>query len=249
MRSWFTALILALALAGSAWGAWQLLDRPVTSFVVKGEITIAQRAALERVLSEAGLEGVLSSDLADVSRAVEALSWTRQVSVRRRWPDGFEIGLSQARPIARWGDAAFISTSGEKLVLPDEYPGLPLFHVALATPQAAMEAYRMLEQVASREGLTIRTLEQSAHGEWTVELADGPTVLLGAEGLNERMHRFLLLKRRVLEEAEAPAVYVDARYASGVAVRFEAPAADPADAPEETALIAQHTTQADKNGG
>jgi cell division septal protein FtsQ len=45
-------------------------------------------------------------------------------------------------------------------------------------------------------------------------------VLLGAQQINERMHRFLLVYRRVLSAGDKPAEYVDARYANGVAVRY-----------------------------
>ena len=53
-----------------------------------------------------------------------------------------------------------------------------------------------------------------------MSLVKGPEIVLGAEQLNERMHRFLLLHRRVLNDAGRPVAYIDARYANGLAVRF-----------------------------
>ena len=251
MRSWLITGMIAALLVAAGWGVWRLLDKPVTSFVIKGEITVAQRATLERLLSEAEFPGVLSTRLPRVAELVGSLSWTRQVSVRRAWPSGFEIALNQASPIARWGGSDYISASGEVLVLPDDYPGLPSFDVAVASPQDAMEIYRMLDRVASREGLAIRALTQDPHGEWAVDLRDGLTVFLGGESLNERMHRFLMVKRRVLSEESATALYVDARYASGVAVRYEETDEYYAQAGDDLSHLQRTASNkvADKSGG
>ncbi|MEE4281898.1 MAG: cell division protein FtsQ/DivIB, partial [Pseudomonadales bacterium] len=78
----------------------------------------------------------------------------------------------------------------------------------------------LLDQIAARESLAISRLAQNSQGEWSVELSKGPRVLLGAQQINERMHRFLLVYRRVLSAGDKPAEYVDARYANGVAVRY-----------------------------
>ncbi len=133
------------------------------------------------------------------------------------------VTLHRARPVARWGENEYVSAFGDLLTLPDEYVGLPRFEVAVSSPLRAMEVYRLLDQIAARAGLVISDLAQNQQGEWSLQVLDGPRVLLGGEDLNERMHRFLMLHRRVLNGAENPAVYVDARYAKGVAVRFTQP--------------------------
>ena len=220
MLSRVTTLVFCTLLALSAVGVWDLLDRPVQSFVIDGELTQAQQQKVMQVLSAQEFAGVLSTPLEDVASAVTALSWTRQVSVRRVWPEGFEISLYHEKPVARWGEAEYLSASGRPLQLPDNYMGLPRFSVAVASPQRAMEIYRMLDQIAGRANLSISHLHQDEYAEWLLEFENGPTVMLGGEQLNERMHRFLLVHRRVLAQADEPALYIDARYSSGVAVRY-----------------------------
>jgi cell division protein FtsQ len=95
----------------------------------------------------------------------------------------------------------------------------------------------LLDQIVARENLAISVLQENKQGEWGLQILHGPRVLLGATKLNERMHRFLLVYRRVLRNAERVAEYVDARYANGVAVRF----IEDTDLSEEAMLVAQRS--------
>ena len=88
----------------------------------------------------------------------------------------------------------------------------------------------------------IRELHQNGQGEWRIELSDGPQVLLGAQQLNERMHRFLLVHRRVLKSSAVAAEYVDVRYANGLAVRYKEPVPD---GEAEKPLLVAHNNKTD----
>jgi cell division protein FtsQ len=201
-------------------GVWRVLDRPVRGFVIEGDLTKMERAELQRTLADQPVKGVLSTSLTEIASHVEQLPWTRQINVRRQWPDQLIVTMSIASPVVRWGEDLYLSAYGDLLALPDHYPGLPEFDVAIATPQQAMQVYRLLVQIAAREQLNIARLEQNEQGQWAINLSKGPRVLLGAEQLNERMHHFLLVHRRVLAEDTREVEYVDARYGNGVAVKF-----------------------------
>ena len=88
----------------------------------------------------------------------------------------------------------------------------------------------MLQQFASRQGLRIMELSESAEGEWVVEFANGLALHLGGSEINARMNRFLRAYENVLREKAEIIDYVDARYPSGIAVKFikeqESPVAD-----------------------
>ena len=96
-----------------------------------------------------------------------------------------------------------------------------------AGPREAMEVYRLLSEALVPVGAHITTLSESALGEWEVELsvADGrgPRVVLGRDRLDERMRRFVVVYGRVLRDQLAAVRYADARYANGVAVRWDEP--------------------------
>lgn len=213
---------------------WIMLDSPVRGLVIEGDLSAMERVEVQDALSTKPYQGVLSTNLSDVASRLDHLPWAREISVRRRWPDQIEVTLQRAGPVARWGARQYVSAYGDLLSLPDDYPDLPRFDVALSTPHEAMEVYRLLDQIGSREALKIAALQQNEQGEWGLRVQDGPAVLLGADQLNQRMHRFLLVHRRVLREAQRKAEYVDARYPNGIAVRYT-------DEEAASMLVAQHS--------
>ena len=205
---------------------WRELDNDVEKFIINGDLTPSERASIREVLADAEwaeIGGVLSLNLAAVAGQVRTLPWARDVSVRRSWPDALVVTLHRAQPVARWGNDEYLSVGGSLLTLPDAYVGLPRFDVALAAPEQSMEVYRLLDQLTAGHDLSIAELRQNPLGEWSLQLtADGATfsVRLGSEQLSRRMGRFVNAYNRTLRDDSRALQYVDARYASGLAVRF-----------------------------
>ena len=201
-------------------GIWHVLDRPVDTIVVSGEPTQAERKWVEQALSSLPLGGILSTDLEAIENQLITMGWTRQVTVRRHWPDRLEVRLHKVVPVARWGAQGYLAANGEPMELPDEYYDLPKLSANISTPQQTMEVYRLLQLFASRLDLQIVTLSESSQGEWRVGFTDGMQVFLGARDVNARMRRFLRVYSNALRYQGQAVDYADARYTSGIAVRF-----------------------------
>jgi cell division protein FtsQ len=209
-----TCAVFALA------GIWHVLDRPVDTIVVSGEPTQAEREWVEQALSSLPLGGILSTDLEAIENQLITRGWTRQVTVRRHWPDRLEVRLHKVVPVARWGAQGYLAANGDPMELPDEYYDLPKLSAHISTPQQTMEVYRLLQLFASRLDLQIVTLSESSQGEWRVGFTDGMQVFLGARDVNARMRRFLRVYSNALRYQGQAVDYADARYTSGIAVRF-----------------------------
>ena len=205
---------------GAVAGIWHVLDRPVVTVVVTGEPTQAEREWVEQALSSVLLGGILSTDLGAIENQLITMGWTRQVTVRRHWPDRLEVRLHKVVPVARWGAQGYLAANGEPMELPDEHYDLPVLSANISTPQRTMEVYRLLQLFASRLDLQIVTLSESPQGEWRVGFTDGMQVFLGARDVNARMQRFLLAYGSALRYRGLAVDYADARYTSGIAVRF-----------------------------
>lgn len=202
-------------------GIWHVLDRPVDTIVVSGEPTQAEREWVEQALSSVPLGGILSTDLEAIENQLITMGWTRQVTVRRHWPDRLEVRLHKVVPVARWGAQGYLAANGEPMELPDEHYDLPELSANISTPQQTMEVYRLLQLFASRLDLQIVTLSESSQGEWRVGFTDGMQVFLGARDVNARMQRFLRVYGNALRYQGQAVDYADARYTSGIAVRFK----------------------------
>ena len=214
-------VLLAVAGITAVFAAWSALDRPIQTIVVSGEPTEAERRRVEETVASAELAGILSTNLDAIEAQLKRLGWTRSVTVRRHWPDRLEIRLHKVVPVARWGDHDYLAADGQPLKLPDHYAHLPALNAHISTPQQTMEVYRLLQLFASRQELRITRLTESPQGEWQVGFSGGMHLRLGARDVNERMERFLRAYAVALKDQPRRIDYVDARYTSGIAVRFK----------------------------
>jgi cell division protein FtsQ len=210
---------LLVVLAGAL--VWVELNREIRSVRVDGELTVAEQLQIRRAVSRSLDLGLLGIDLAAVKTDIRGLSWPRSVTVRRRWPAGLDIHVEKDHAVAAWGDEGFLTSDGRVMQFPDIPEGLPGFLCARSQPLQAMEVFGLLRKTLEGTGLEISTLRESKLGEWEVELDAGVRVVLGRHRLVERMRRFRLVHERVLRHRLSTVVYVDARYANGIAVRWE----------------------------
>ncbi|MGB0997524.1 MAG: cell division protein FtsQ/DivIB, partial [Pseudomonadales bacterium] len=72
----------------------------------------------------------------------------------------------------------------------------------------------------ARQDLSILELNENAQGEWQLGFESGTILRLGAEDLEARMNRFLSAYASIIKQQQRPVAYVDARYPSGIAVRY-----------------------------
>ncbi len=66
--------------------------------------SLADEAALTRVLKSQHEEPIFTVELEKLKEQVEALPWVRSASVGRRLPDTIWVRLDEHRPVARWMD-------------------------------------------------------------------------------------------------------------------------------------------------
>lgn len=244
----FMAAAALLGLASAAAFAYLFLDRPLRVVDVLGELAPGEVKEVRARISEHMPARLLSVDLDELRQGILALSWPREVSVRRVWPDRISVRIEREATVAQWGEEGYLSSTGEVVNTPDATAAVPYLDCAVSGPDEALGVLRYLQGIldakelrrdappgfleaghspgpslappAADDRLLIASLTENALGEWRVELANGVQAMLGAEELHDRMHRFLLLYRHLLRSSEQPLLYLDMRYANGAAVRW-----------------------------
>jgi len=211
-------VVLSVVVAGIA--IWIKFDRPINTIVIEGDLTLAEQVAMQKHIGTLDLPGILSLALPRLETQLQQMDWARRVDVRRRWPNKLVIYVYKESPVAQWDDHTFLSADGDILQLPDQYDQLPRLSAQLSSPRESMEIFRLLQQYAARQGLEILELTETAQGEWHVGFESGTVVRLGAVELEARMSRFLSAYTNIIQQQRRPVAYVDARYPSGVAVRY-----------------------------
>ena len=219
----FRRALIGLVCAGAVVATaalWIRFDRPIDTIVIEGDLTNAEQIAMQKHVSALGLPGILSLNLIAFEAQLQQMDWARRVDVRRRWPNKLVVYVHKESPVAQWDDFTFLSADGAILQLPDQYDELPRLSARLSSPRESMEIFRLLQQYAARQGLSILELSENAQGEWQLGFQSGTILRLGAVDLEARMNRFLNAYARIIKQQRLPVAYVDARYPSGVAVRY-----------------------------
>lgn len=220
--AWMLAILVALA---AAWLVATRMPIPDLQVVrIEGDLTEVERqqvrGAMDAVL--AASDWVPASRLVD---AVQALGWIREVRVRRQWPDALHVAVRRHTVAARWGGDGWLTAGGEVVSTPQGLDAihagpLPVFDTVHADAPQAMRVFGLLNASAETAGLTVEGLFEDASGHWTAVVANGVPLLLGARDLGARFARFAAVYRAELITDGRQIQRVDARYDSGIAVRW-----------------------------
>jgi len=209
--------VVMLLVTGIA--TWRMLDAPIVSVTVRGNLDSAERLQVEEALSSNLHGGLLSVDLVEIRNALKELSWPRHVSVRRVWPEGLVVSLEKALVVAGWGKD-YLTIDGEVVQLAAQQNELVLFNCRHMSPKAALELYQRLQRDVAAVDLKIAQLEENALGEWTLTFSNGINLNIGADELDARVQRFIAVYSSELSDRVDQVASVDARYANGVAVSW-----------------------------
>jgi len=219
-RHFFAGVVL-VGVAGAFVALLFVMNSPVQVVRVSGELSLPERDAVKVAVLQRLDGGLLGISLDDVVEGVLALSWPREVRVRRVWAGIVDVNVTKDTFVARWGGGGVLNSGGQVVDSagpPDE--SLPLIRCANANGARAMQIFQMLGQVLADTSLKVAEVEEDALGEWRVTFTNELTVSLGHEELLERVERFSHVYRKVIEERIAQVDHVDARYRNGVAVSW-----------------------------
>ncbi len=179
-----------------------------------------------QIVSEIVTRHPFRIDTADIARALEAeLRWAREVRVRYRWPDTIEVSIDREAIAARWRGGAFVTASGKIIrdFVGTEQPnvmGLAVLDAADQDARTAVEVYRSVRDLA-QPVTGISRVSAQKHGDWLITLDGGLEVIVHQDSMREEFNRFLAVFDRHLKDEVGRIVLVDARYDSGVAVRWK----------------------------
>ncbi len=181
------------------------------------------RSEIQAVAKPFLAQGFFGLDVRTLRDALEQLAWVQHVDVRRVWPDRVQILVEEKVAQARWGEKGVLST--EAVIF---YPAatsiaatLPVFLGSEDQAKEMLEKYLKLLSFLAPLGLNVQTLAFVAPGTWRVVLNNQMAIILGKNGFDESMHRFVLAYQSSLREKSEQIARVDLRYSHGLAVAWK----------------------------
>lgn len=223
---------LGVALLGVVAGSLWLVNHwsespplPIQTVRFDGELSHLQQTDLrEAVLPSLG-GGLLGSDVLAMRRALEALAWVDEASVRRVWPDAVHIHIVEQRPITQWGDGALLNERGQVFRPSNRPTDLPALAGPPGTASRVLARFQDIKTGLQRVDLEVTGLRLDERRAWTVQLTNGGQIRLGRRDTEERLARFIAAWPKVEENPGQMLAAVDLRYPNGFALLWE---------PEET---------------
>jgi cell division protein FtsQ len=197
------------------------LDKPVERVAISGRFQRVQPLDVEKAVRIAVKgQGMVGVDLDRIAAAVEAIPWVDRASVARSWPRQLRVQVVEQTPVARWGETGLLNTRGEVFVqdaqhIPAELPelvGPPGYETQMT------QRYLTAQRVLAEANMRLERMTLDERGAWDLLLANGVTLRLGRENVDERFERFITAAVRIVASRSAEIAYVDLRYANGFAI-------------------------------
>jgi cell division protein FtsQ len=216
-------LVFSVLLAASlATGAW-LLTRPgalpIRSVRIEGEFARVTRDELQQAIAEAASGDLFSVDMGAIQRAALALPWVHHVTVRRVWPDGLRVSVTEQRAAAIWNTRGLLNEDGVAFY-PDQasLPALAELTGPPGSERLLLGHLRAVQKMLAPLKLEVTRLTLDERRALSAALDNGTELILGRDEIYARVTRFtrmypLLAGRGAMQRA-------DLRYSNGLAVRW-----------------------------
>jgi cell division protein FtsQ len=181
------------------------------------------KAEVRETLEPLVTRGFFSVDVEYIRDRLLQMPWVSGISVRRTWPDGVEVNITERRVIARWNKESLLSTEGD-LFTPKEssYPeGIPEFIGPDGQQINMLKYFVNINRILMPLHAKISYLEMTPYQTWTLQLDNGMTLKIGHSDILTRLTHFVKVYPKIIGERAPDVDYIDLRYSNGMAVKWK----------------------------
>jgi cell division protein FtsQ len=223
-------LVMALVLLTMSVSIWQFVRAevndlmPIEDVRIEGKFKNLPLAELEQQVTSVLSGGYFTVDIDAIRNTLLDLPWVENVSVRRQWPSGLHIRVTEKRALAFWGEGSLLSDRGEVFTPAsvDHEQYLP----QLDGPEGLHQnVWAFLEEINSEikpMSAEVRRLVLDERRAWSLSLSSNSQdknieIKLGRENTSERLARFVRVFSKNVERL-SEAGFIDLRYPNGFAM-------------------------------
>lgn len=86
---------------------------PVNHVAVIGDLNFMDKNVIESIVKNKINGGYFTLDLNNIRASLMQQPWIKNVSLRRQWPAGLDVIITEQMPVAYWNDDGYINDAGE----------------------------------------------------------------------------------------------------------------------------------------
>lgn len=169
-------------------------------------------------------------DLESVRDAFKSVPWIREVTVKRKWPNGLIVAVEEHKPLGTWGDGGrLLSVKGDvftaNLAEAEAEADLLKFYGPEGSEKEVAARCDDLKKGFAKIKLTPVSIKLSDRYAWHLVLNNGMKVHFGREdsgiSVQEQMARLLAVYPRLAVVLKNGIQEIDLRYPNGLALKAE----------------------------
>ena len=205
----------------------------IRKITLTGDAAHVDRKQLQASVVEMIEGNYFSLNDTKIAEAISELPWVDTVRLRRQWPDTLMIDIEEYQPIAHWGDAQWLTTTGKLVTLPlASNVVLPQLDGPLNSADRVWETYQKWSALFARNGIRLRKMRLSKQHlynlklEYTTYQENAPRgfdMVLAEGNADQQLVTFLSSRRQALIDFPRQIKTVDLRYTSGFSISRHEP--------------------------
>lgn len=206
---------------------------PIENIKIEGEFANLKQSDIKKTVKNVMQGGYFTVDIEAIRHALINLPWVDNVSVRRHWPAGLTIVVTEKRAIAYWGKNKLLSDKGELFspatISHSGVSGEPTMP-QLDGPDGLHKTMWVFLTATNKNikdlGVVVTHLILDKRRSWEMRLSNNVVVKLGGNDVENRLQRFI----KVFSLDSAPKMQniesMDLRYPNGLAVQMKTAQSD-----------------------
>lgn len=196
---------------------------PIENIKIEGKFENLLQQDIQKTIKAILHGGYFTVDIDAIRNALIKLPWVEDVSIRRHWPAGLDIIVTEKRPIAYWGKDKLLSDRGElfspeivshELTLPQLNGPDDLHKTVWLFLKDTNKKIQELEVV-------VKQLDLDNRRSWEIRLSNNVVVKLGRENTDIRLQRFIKVFKLDDTLNMQDIELIDLRYPNGFAMRLK----------------------------
>lgn len=231
-RRWLRRVVLVAGLAlltatpAALLIKWHAQSFAVQAVTIEGEFHNAQAHEIELALRPYVEGDFFTANLTNARAALLELSWIRDVSLKRRWPNRIIVKIEEQVPVAIWNETQFLNDAAGifKHRYIDQAQALAKLSGPAASEQKVLAQFVLWRSWLRQAGLDLVGIRLDERHSWMLITGDGVGINLGKEKVEARLQRFLRAFPRHLRSRMSEVRAIDLRYSNGFAVSWKNPA-------------------------